>query len=252
MTHAAESTHWYAPDGSPAYEVTGKNGKVRPATLRDARTMNLRPSVTTIIRCAAAEGLERWKREQVLLSAMTLPRLPEQSEQAWMDAVQRDAQEQGKKAAERGTAVHAAIQGFYEGSPPHPDYKAHISGTFDAVAEWSKLVMPEHWDTERSFSHPDGFGGKVDLSCAGAVLDFKTTEKPLDDLKTWDSHWMQLSAYREGLGMPQARCAIVYVSVTELGKARVIELSAEELSKGYLMFKGLLDFWYARTGLNRG
>lgn len=249
-THASEGlTHWYAPDGSPAYEVTGKNGKVRPATLRDARTLNLRPSVTTIIRCAAAEGLERWKREQVLLSAMTLPRLPNQSEQDWMAAVQRDAQEQGKKAAERGTAVHAAIQGGYEGNLPQDEYLPHWVGVEQAVNNWMEV---DQWNAERSFSHPDGFGGKVDLSCANAVLDFKTTEKPLDDLKTWDSHWMQLSAYREGLKIPQARCAIVYVSVTEPGKARVIELSEEELSKGYLMFKGLLDFWYARTGLKRG
>ena len=33
---ASESTHWYSQDGTPAYEITGANGKQRAVTLRDA------------------------------------------------------------------------------------------------------------------------------------------------------------------------------------------------------------------------
>ena len=50
-----ESTHWYAEDGTPVYEVpTAKGDAWRKTTLRDARQMQLAPGVTTIIRCAAA------------------------------------------------------------------------------------------------------------------------------------------------------------------------------------------------------
>ena len=37
ILHAAESTHWYTKGGTPAYMILGKNGKLRPTTLRDAR-----------------------------------------------------------------------------------------------------------------------------------------------------------------------------------------------------------------------
>jgi hypothetical protein len=73
MTHAAESLHWYDRDGKPAYTVKAKDGSDRPATLRDARKLNLVPSVTTIIRCAAAPGLELWKANQLMMAALTLP-----------------------------------------------------------------------------------------------------------------------------------------------------------------------------------
>ena len=45
---ASESNHWYTRDGVPRYTVMGKNGKERNTTLRDARTENLVPSVTTV------------------------------------------------------------------------------------------------------------------------------------------------------------------------------------------------------------
>jgi len=100
---------------------------------------------------------------------------------------------------------------------------------------------------ERSFAHPLGFGGKVDLSGDDFVIDFKTTEKPLTELLTWDEHACQLWAYRFGLGIPDARCAIVYVSVSEPGLARLIEIPEAGLVRGGEMFRALLDFWKAKN-----
>ena len=72
LMHASESQHWSTRDGRPCYEVQAKNGSMRPATLRDARTMSLVPSVTAIIRCASAPGLELWKQQQVLHAALNV------------------------------------------------------------------------------------------------------------------------------------------------------------------------------------
>ena len=73
MIRAAESTHWYAKDGTPVYEVPRASGEgMRNTTLRDARKMSLVPSVTTIINIAAKPGLEAWKLNQLLLAALTL------------------------------------------------------------------------------------------------------------------------------------------------------------------------------------
>lgn len=243
--HIAENTHWYDAAGKPAYTVIGKNGKERATTLRDARTMALVPSVTTIIKSAAAPALERWKQTQVLHAALTLPLIAGETEEAYLSRIWQDSREQGKKAAERGTAIHAAVQGHYEGKPPEPEYWPHVKGTAEAVGKWADAHPTNaSWDAERSFSHRFGFGGKCDLSCDGMVADFKTKEFDADTkLQTWDEHCMQLAAYRVGLGMPQARCAIVYVSVTVPGLARVIELSQDDLKQGWGMFQGLLAYW---------
>jgi precorrin-2 methylase len=113
--HPAESTHWYDREGKPAYTVKAKDGTDRPTTLRDARKLNLVPSVTSIIKCAAAPGLQIWMQQQVLLAALTLPKVAGESEKEYLDRIITDSQEQARKARERGTAIHAAIQGFYQG-----------------------------------------------------------------------------------------------------------------------------------------
>src|SRR5688500_8209761 len=98
MAHAAESLHWYTREGETAYEVVGANGVTRSTNLRDARKLNLVPSVTTIIKSASAPGLERWKLDQMMHAALTLPRMDGEPEGAWIDRVWNDSRETGKKA----------------------------------------------------------------------------------------------------------------------------------------------------------
>ena len=75
----SESGHWYKKDGSPAYTTLGKTGE-RATTLRDARKLGLLPSTTGIIRQLSSAGLDLWKQQQVLLAALTLPRLADELE----------------------------------------------------------------------------------------------------------------------------------------------------------------------------
>lgn len=243
MTHAAESTHWYDRAGNPAYTVKAKDGTDRPTTLRDARKLALVPSVTTIIKCAAAPGLEIWKANQLMMAALTLPRLQDEPEADWLKRVATDSREQARKAAERGTAIHAALQGHYEGETS-VGFEPYIQGATAAVMEWNMGF----WTAERSFAHVLGFGGKCDLSATGFVADFKTKEfDTTADLKTWDEYAYQLAAYRHGLGMPKARCAIVYVSTTNPGLAKLIEIPEEDLARGWTCFYSLLHFWQAKN-----
>jgi hypothetical protein len=246
--HPAESTHWYTSDGVPAYQVMGKSGNMRNTTLRDARTSNLVPSVTTIIKSAASPGLEVWKMEQMLLAALTLPRIEGEAEKDFLSRVRHDSKEQGRMAAERGTAIHASVEGYYKGngSGAHPE---HIWGV---RREIEARYGFKNWITERAFASDLGFGGKTDLACEAAVLDIKTKEFGIDNLpKGFDEQLMQLAAYRVGLGVPKSRCANVFVSVTNPGLVHVVEWSEEDLAKGWKMFCGLLDYWYAKTGLVR-
>jgi hypothetical protein len=105
------------------------------------------------------------------------------------------------------------------------------------------------WIAERAFGHELGFGGKVDLhSPQGVVIDIKTKEFT-DPAKVdaYDEHLMQLAAYRVGLGMPEARCANVFVSRSVPGLTRVVEWSQEDLERGWKMFAALLNFWQLKN-----
>jgi len=239
-THASESQHWYKKNGEPAYTVTAKNGSERATTLRDARKMALVPSVTSIIKCAAAPGLEAWKRNQVLLAALTLPKEDGETDEEWAKRIMADSKEHAKQAAAKGTEIHAAIQSSYEGTP-QPEYNAYIAAVENELYEWAGH---QEWKVEVSFADMSGYGGKCDLHSPLFLVDFKTKEfSPDDDLKAWDEHAMQLAAYREGLLVPAARCAILYVSVSHPGHAQLIEIPEADLGRGWMMFGHLLQYW---------
>ncbi len=77
----SESGHWYTIDGKPKYTIVGKNGKERNTTLRDARKLNLVPSVTTILDVAAKPGLVNWQVNQGIQAALTLPRKVDETDE---------------------------------------------------------------------------------------------------------------------------------------------------------------------------
>jgi len=240
----AESGHWYAKDGSPAYTVVGKTGE-RNTTLRDARKLGLLPSVTTINGQLSKAGLDTWKQQQVLLAALTLPRVATESEQEWLARVMQDSKATGREAAERGTKIHAIIEGYFEQMymPEKPAYLDKIDVALkDAFGE-------QPWLAERSFGHPLGYGGKCDLMAkTGFIVDFKTKDTSLEKVDVYFEHEMQLAAYREGLGMPTARCAIVFVNGTS-NEVKLIEVQQDQLQKGWECFEHLLRVYQIKNGI---
>lgn len=252
---ASESQHWYTRAGEPMYEIAGADGVLRPTTLRDARKLNLVPSVSTIIKCAAAPGLERWKQEQNILAALTLPRKDGEGEADWLDRVRQDAKEQARKAAQRGQDIHAAIQRHLGGEAPIPKgpYQQHVIGTAQRLLGLFPFMdyIPR---VEHAFAHPDGFGGKLDYwhmeDGEDGIADFKTKE--FDESKTvkdlaWDEHCIQLAAYRRGINRPNAKCLNIFVSTTVPGLALVRVWEEQELERGLDMFRALLNYYQAKA-----
>jgi hypothetical protein len=243
-TRASESNHWYTRDGVPQYTVPSKkDGSPRNTTLRDARTMNLVPSVTTVLGVEAKPALTLWFQQQVLLAALTLPRRPDEPEKEYIDRIIIDSKEQGRSAADAGTEIHASIQGFYENKPTGR-HQESVNACDEAIIQHFGY---HEWVSERSFAHDLGFGGKCDLftgSAEGIVADIKTKEFT-DPTKVdgYDQHLMQLAAYRVGLGLPNARCANIFVSRNVPNLVVVNEWSAEDLNRGWNMFFHLLQFW---------
>lgn len=246
IARSAESVHWYGQDGSPQYTVKAKDGSDRPTTLRDARKFNLVPSVTTILKVSAKPALDAWKNEQLLLAALTLPKVDGETEKEFIARVVADSKETGKRAAEAGTRIHEEIESHFAGNKSSRGIKVE-----EALFDHFKLDPFQPWLVERSFSCALGFGGKVDLYCKpdkaapyGIVADIKTKDfSPDDKVDAYDEHLMQLAAYRYGLGITDARCANVFVSRTHEGLTKIIEWSEEDLKRGWEMFQHLLNFW---------
>ena len=238
---AAESTHWYTRTGDPMYTVPSKkDGSQRPTTLRDARERNLVPSVTTILNIAAKPGLNVWLQEQAILAALTLPRYENELESVWLKRVVQDSKSQAREAADLGTEIHTAVQGFYEGRKASA-FPIHVQTCTKAI---ESHYGARNWVAERAFAHEMGFGGKVDLHCDGIVIDIKTKDfSDPSKVVPYDEHLMQLAAYRVGLGMPEARCANVFISRTNPELAVVTEWAEEDLQRGWKMFTALLSFW---------
>src|SRR3990167_525725 len=161
MALASEAGHWYDREGNPVYEVPRADGKgMRPATLADARKLNLYPGVTGIINCAAKPGLERGKVIQGILSALTLPKIEGEPLDAFAERAMKDSQEQARKAAEKGTAIHAAIEKYYSRVSEDMDVDMAEKYGFpvaDAIYVRFKVSV-DAWSAEKSFVSDWGYG----------------------------------------------------------------------------------------------
>jgi hypothetical protein len=250
---ASESGHWYTKDGEPAYRTERADGKgLRNTTLRDAKKLGLLPSVTTILNVAAKPGLQNWLQQQAILAALTLPRNEGESESDYLDRVLSDSKAQGKDAADRGTQIHGVLEAFFDQVllEQVPEY-CRVTENALKAAFGNRL-----WISEKSGSHELGFAGKVDLHAKGdkvkgippVVCDFKTKEIPLEKVVPYEDHIMQIAAYRELLGLPDARCAIVFVNGLT-NEVKVCEIEEAELQKGLKCFFHLLRFYQIKSGL---
>lgn len=245
-------SHWYTENGSSCHEITGASGKLRPTTLRDARKLQLYPSYSTIVQAVLAKpGLDMWKQNQLLDACSTYP-YDVFDEAGWRKKVTARAAEKSRKAAERGTEIHDKMeQAIISGIDKYKDdvdYK-FIEPIYEFVMSNIKQKIGIELITESSFTHSLGYAGRVDLCSPtneGIVLDFKTkefTKETLSKVQVYSEHGMQLSAYREGLGLPKARCYNLFISVTEPGTYKLIEHEEEELQKSFNKFKCLLEYW---------
>lgn len=239
--------HWYSRAGEPAYEQITQKGGLRATDLRDARKLALVPSVTTVLSVVAKPQLEKWKRDQVLMAALTLPRRSTESESDFLRRIDTDSQAQARSAAEEGTRIHDAIEQYFkEGYPATGHYIAHVRAT---RAELARL-FPEvtDWVAEASFASGEGYGGKVDLHSpsTGIVVDFKGKDGDFSDGKKldYDQHH-QLAAYQRGLNLPASVCANIFVSRSHPGKVASHLWTVEKVCEGWQVFESALSLWKA-------
>lgn len=240
--------HWYDQLGNPRYTVIGKNGRERPATIRDAKAALFVPSVTTVLDVLGKPALTSWLVDQGILAALTLSRNIGEGDAEYLARVKNDSKQQAKQAAEEGDRIHNALECHYTGASVPARYREHVAGTVMALRDAYPCVTD--WIAERSFAHPLGFGGRTDLHSpsTGLVIDFKSKDGDFSDGKklAYDQHW-QLAAYSRGLGLPRAECGNVFVSRTHPGRAVVHKWSIGDIDDGWEVFACALKLWQCCT-----
>ena len=228
----AESQHWYdAVTGAPRYTTTGKNGKERNTTLRDAKANpgTLVPSVSTINSQLSKAGLNTWFQTEAIKAAAENPRGLQEEEKDYISRILELSKRKSQDAMARGTLIHDFIESFYN-QDYLPDMPAYVRIVDDAITAHFGTQL---WIPEQSLVNQEGYGGKCDLYCkprhdfTGVVIDFKTTEKSPGDLTPYTEHIIQLAAYREVLA-PSARCANVYIN-GETNEVAIYEHSEQDL-----------------------
>jgi hypothetical protein len=102
---------WYDEHGNIVNFVPSKdNSKMIKATLREARGLKLKPSITTVLGLLRNEGLENWTKEQLILACLTLPIQAGENSSDYAKRVLQDSKAYTEQAANEGSEIHEIIE----------------------------------------------------------------------------------------------------------------------------------------------
>ena len=235
---AKESSRWYDLNGTAIEQVPAKKGGTRKPTIKDARENGWLPSVTTILSCAAKPALDRWKQKTAILAALTTPRLPDETEDAFAERVlEVDTQSISDAAKQHGKNVHAAIEQALNGQPYDQTLSAWVEPVLLECLKFGKPVA-----MEKSIVG-NGYAGKTDAVFENdgklTVVDFKTCSTI--PKAQYDEHLMQLGAYADALNAHRTANIYILTSQPEI-KVFINEFDewAKAFDKGFIP---LLNYW---------
>lgn len=234
------SAHWYTASGESAHD----------ADLRRARKERLYPSVTSVLQIKAKPGLDAWKRQEAILAALTLPRLPGESEQDFAARVSVDMDATGSKAAAIGTMIHAYAEGLTGGETvPVPSGYEKVC---QLLACWISENLGSGVAESTMVSDDYGYAGRQDWAGTFAggkygILDFKTQNvKPGKKPVFYPEHCYQLAAYAEGKPMELVNVIIgVHPENPVIAEKR---WTVEEAENGWSIFRHCLAIWQLERG----
>lgn len=265
MIKPSSSSHWYKPDGSPAYE----------ATLRDARKQPLYPSVTQVIGQLAKPAVEAWAVNLMSETCFGNPARDgwgdHESIEDYRTRIEPLYQKKREEAANVGSAIHDFAESCMNGKelPMVEGYETQCENLAAWIDENIGAANCEEtfaWVNEEGF----GYGGRIDAygflkDGRRFLLDFKTQNMKGKKTPAYYPEWKyQLAAYTEWLTKTRAVLSLgenglsisrelsvfsVVMDTSENAGIHVKEYSQEELSAAYHIFALLLELFYAIKGL---
>lgn len=260
-------SHWYTKNGQAMHRVPGKTVAERDTTIADARIMGLLPSVSGITKMWANPGLDRWKQDITIESALKFAiqsAYGEMDEDKLYSEIRAESNKVAGAAADLGVKIHAAIESAlrfekWENQSVEladgklVELKELVGPALDKLEELGiKIVETEKVVT--SLSH--GYAGQMDVSYVdgdvAGVLDFKSTKtKPTKKIDVRQGQSMQIAAYHHACWsskdkphfQPNHQGINLYISTTEIGRVDVVKYDAAELAKQWDGFLACLTLW---------
>jgi hypothetical protein len=250
-------SHWYrAKDGSAAH-FEGKDGK--DTTLRDARRLlkagdPIYPSVTTVLNVKDKPGLTQWLQEEAAMMAAHTAvhdmlvwgndetNLDIRFSRIWAKAVIMKTREKTFAKADAGTDIHDILEQFMLGNDVAPEHMKMCNAVHMCLME---NCGEQDWVMEERFASELGYGGMCDLHSQEWVVDYKTKDEVDDKTRGWPEQAEQLAAYANGLGVPHARLANLFVSRTPPAEGEPWGVKFFEHKDEYAWnrFKATLALW---------
>lgn len=260
------SSHWYSLENgvwSPCYQLPKKNGDgMKAVTLREARELGLYPSVTSILDVIRKPGIEAWKQSELIWSALTICRNPNESDEDFVRRVVEEAEQRSTQAKEFGSQVHAAAEAFFANQPIDEAVKPYV----EQFVAWAKDQVTLVLGSELPCGCPEcGYAGRLDLLCTVkdfgfSVVDFKTqkVKKNKDGVKqpAFYSEWpRQLAAYAHSFVQHSTsnvlpKMVSVVIDSSEPGPVYVKQW--DNFEQHFKMFRYCIELWCDDRGYKPG
>lgn len=246
-------SHWYNGEGQPCHLVPNKTkGGLRPTTIKDARSLGLYPSVTTVLKLLAAPQLSKWRERQVALAALTYPRTDKDVlDDKFLDKIREDAFKEVEVAAEHGTKVHDALEKYFSDEPYDPEYKIYVDAVDNIFRSENIHVVQRELNL---VNREEGYAGKADLiiDCPKGmgVGDYKNRKsKPGYPMDPYDGQATQIAAYDQAhYGEINQKCGFnLFISSTEPGRVEISWYDDLTLRAEWELFQHLCAIWRIRS-----
>jgi len=218
-------------------------GELRPTRVTDAKKNGWHVSVTTVQDMLNRKALNDWRTREHLKTVFELGSLEGFSAlDEFISVIEKKTQEALDKAPQQGTDIHDSLEKYLRGEPVPKEHELPCKNAMQAVNEY---CGKQDWIAEHSFTHPMGYGGKIDLHSPSFTVDWKSK----NDATKWKPGKMhypemcqQLAAYRVGVNNHDSRCLNVFVCIPD-GKVEIHEWKPEELDREFANFTDLLRIW---------
>jgi len=278
------SGHWYTHDGTPMHQVlnqkqTKEQGKnvYRDTNLKDAKKLDLLPSVTGILHTGKPDWLVRYDEHMLWQALFQEPRQGDiEPDDHYRSRIKKAFWAEAEKPSKLGTKIHGVLEDLINGYV-REIATLQIGACVTQFKEWYSANVGEVVATEQTLASAEwGFGGTVDFQYTDkdgsfCITDFKSkrTTKGTKIEQTLDQK-RQLVAYAlltgrlhvevEGddvwicgrwpnnVNADPPRLGNLYLSTTEPNRWEYHEVPQDEIPELVLDVRDLVRLWKRANG----
>ena len=245
-----DSSHWYNRDGTPCYEVPNKSkpGQMRATTIRDARLLDLVPSVSTIGKIIYSASLQNWIQDQIVKAAWEIKTDHERDYYIWAGKVYEKAGEISSTAADTGSAIHKAVEEFLCGtiSEQYFAWQKTFAGWWNGFYRAGDVFTSEGY-IRTGF----GYGGRYDLFVVTPedriIIDLKTQNTKGKKFTYYRSWGRQLAAYAQ----PLKATRLISVVMDSQDSSKIDSYEWPEQEQLLAEFQASQILWLSENDLTR-